>query len=268
MTALGLLNLNTARLSPQRRVDQRHRLLSLIFKNTLQNRSRKRRRSVFLNHTLISINHPVQMPAHKLRVQRPHLFRQRQIRTDRIEIFRINRRQIDTTLNGLTLQCIAHIHGNLPRHIFLRLKCRSPQMRRRNHLWPFNQRMINRRRLCAKHIQCSPCDLPRINRLLKCLLIHKLASGAVNNTHPIFAPGKRRLRNEMMGLIRKRCVQRNIIRPGKNLIVRRLLYMQLPRQIIRQKRIGTQQRHTKRMRASRHLLTNAPHANNTQRLAV
>ena len=152
VTALGLLPPNAARLGPQRRVDQRHRLLSLIFKNTFQNRSRKRRRRVFLNHTLIAINHPVQMPAHKLRVQRPHLFCQRQIGTDRIEIFRINRRQIDTTLNGLILQCIAQIHGNLPRHIFLRLKCRSPQMRRRNHLGPSNQRMISRRRLFAKHI--------------------------------------------------------------------------------------------------------------------
>ena len=99
-----------------------------------------------------------------------------------------NGRHVDRIRNGAREQEIAHLLGDLQRHVLLRLGRRRAEMRRADDVLEPEQRAVGRR-LGFEHVERRAGDVAGFDRLRQRCLIDQAAARAIDDAHA--GPGAR-----------------------------------------------------------------------------
>ncbi len=133
-------------------------------------------------------------------------------------------------------QKVAHLRGELPGDILLRLHRGGAEMRGA-HDAVHPEQHIAAGRLLGKDIQPRSGDMARVQGRLQIFLDDEGAAGTVDDAHSLFAPAEKFRIHHVARFRRQRRVQGDEIRPRLQLLQRHFGHSQLGRPLGREKRV-------------------------------
>ena len=188
------------------------------------------------------------------------------IRPQNLDRRSVDGRHVDGVTDDAAAQHIGDLFGDFDADRFLRLRGGSAKVRRQDHVRKRPQLAVLGQRLVLEHIEPGGRDLARLDRLDERALLDDPAAGAVEDPQTLLRLGERRLVDHVVGIIRQRHVDGDVVRLGQKLIERRGLHLHRLGPARRKIWIVGQHAHPEGLRTLRDLAANATEADDTKRL--
>ena len=202
----------------------------------------------------------------ELHREAPELRRERDVRGERLEVLRAERRDVHGVRDEAALERGDDLLGDDHARAILRLLGRRGEVRRRDDVLELEQRA--RVRLLREDVERRGGDLAGPERLDERVLVDELAARGVDEPDAVAHLRERVGADRLPRLRRQRQVQRHEVGGGVEIVGRLdALDAELAEAVLRDERVVRDDAHLETERATRDLLADASEAEHAERLA-